>query len=148
MLSSYKYLIKAPFNKNYPVRALVRFLFWKFIRLLKLQKLKIKFWKDRFFYINHDSFQSMWLMYNYIVDWEEFLFTHYYLRENSIAFDIGANMGFYTIWMSRSIAELGQIHSFEPDTNYFKRLSQNISINKFNGQYYLNNDAVSEKNGR
>lgn len=148
MLSSYKFLIKAPFNKEYPVRALLRFLVWKLIRLLKLQNLKVKFWKNRYFYINHDSFQSMWLMYNYIVDWEEFLFTHYYLRENSIVFDIGANMGFYTIWMSRSIGIQGQIHSFEPDTKNFNRLSQNISINQFNGQFIPNNDAVSKKNGK
>ena len=147
MLSSYNFLITAPFNKKYPIRALTRFLVWKLIRLFKLQNLKVKFWNNRYLYINHDSFQSMWLMYNYIVDWEEFLFIHYYLRKNSIVFDIGANMGFYTIWMSRSIGELGQIHSFEPDANNFDRLSQNISINQFKGQFILNNDAVSKKNG-
>ncbi|HBT93791.1 MAG TPA: hypothetical protein DEB23_05980, partial [Chitinophagaceae bacterium] len=148
MLSSYKFLISAPFNKEYPIKAFVRFLSWKLIRLFKLQNLKVKFWNNRFFYINHDSFQSMWLMYNYIVDWEEFLFIHYYLRKNSIVFDIGANMGFYTIWISRSIDELGQIHSFEPDTKNFKRLSQNISINQFKGQFHTNNVAVSKQNGK
>lgn len=148
MMSSYEFLICAPFNKEYPIRAFIRFISWKFIRLFKLQNLKVKFWNNRFFYINHDSFQSMWLMYNYIVDWEEFLFIHYYLRKNSIVFDIGANMGFYTIWMSRSIDELGQIHSFEPDTKNFKRLSQNISINQFKGQFHPNNVAVSKKNGK
>ena len=148
MLRSYNFLIKAPFNKVYPVRALLRFLVWKLIRLLKFQNLKIKFWKNHYFYINHDSFQSMWLMYNYIVDWEEFLFIHYYLRTNSIVFDIGANMGFYTILMSRSIGELGQIHSFEPDSKNFQRLSQNISINQFKGQFIQNNDAVSQRNGK
>lgn len=148
MLSSFKFLIKAPFNKEYPARALSRFLVLKLIRLLKIQNLKVKFWKNRYFLINHDSFQSMWLMYNYIVDWEEFLFIHYYLRNNSIVFDIGANMGFYTIWMSRSIGKDGQIHSFEPDTKNFNRLSQNILINQINCQVVLNNDAVSEKNGK
>jgi len=148
MLTSYNFLKKAPFNKAYPVRAFSRFLVWKLIRLLKIQNFKVKFWKNRYFLINHDSFQSMWLMYNYIVDWEEFLFIHYYLRNNSIVFDIGANMGFYTIWMSRSIGKDGQIHSFEPDTKNFNRLSQNILINQINCQVVLNNDAVSEKNGK
>jgi FkbM family methyltransferase len=148
MLSSFKFLFAAPFNKEFPVRALLRFFAWKFIRLFKLKNLKVKFWKNRYFYINNDSFQSMWLMYNYIVDWEEFLFIHYYLIKNSIVFDIGANMGFYTVWMSRSIGELGEIHSFEPDTKNFERLSQNILINHFNGQFIPNNDAVSKINGK
>jgi FkbM family methyltransferase len=147
MLSSFTFLFKASFNKKYPLRALSRFLVWKLIRLLKLQNLKVKFWKNCYLYITHDSFQSMWLMYNYIVDWEEFLFIHYYLRKNSIVFDIGSNMGFYTIWMSRSLGELGEIHSFEPDTKNFNRLSQNILINQFNGQFIPNKYAVSSKNG-
>ena len=50
--------------------------------------------------------------------------------------------------MSRSIGIQGQIHSFEPDTKNFNRLSQNISINQFNGQFIPNNDAVSKKNGK
>lgn len=148
MLSSFKFLFKAPFNKKHPLRALFRFFGWKLIRLLKLQNLKVKFWKNCYLYINHDSFQSMWLMYNYIVDWEEFLFIHYYLRKNSIVFDIGANMGFYSIWMSRSVCELGKIHSFEPNTENFNRLSHNILVNQFNGQFIPNKLAVSSKNGK
>jgi hypothetical protein len=39
----------------------------------------------------------MWVMYNWIVDWEEFKLIENYLENNDIVFDIGTNMGFYTV---------------------------------------------------
>jgi FkbM family methyltransferase len=90
----------------------------------------------------------MWLIYNYIVDWEEFIFISKYLNNNSIAFDIGANMGFYTLWMSKYLSKGGEIHSFEPDKNNYYRLSQNISINTIESKIVLNQLGVYRSTDR
>ena len=78
-------------------------------------------------FINHDSFQCMWLMYNWIVDWEEFNLIRDLVKEKDYCLDIGANMGFYTIWFSKYTKK---ILSFEPDKKNFQRLYQNLRINE------------------
>ena len=68
-------------------------------------------------------------MYNYIVDWEEFFLIKHYLQPNDTVADVGANMGFYTIWMSKFIGPNGKIFSFEPDALNYQRLQKNVAIN-------------------
>ena len=65
-------------------------------------------------------------MYNWIVDWEEFNLIKDLVRESDHCLDIGANMGFYTIWLSKFSQNT---ISFEPDNKNFQRLSQNIRLN-------------------
>jgi FkbM family methyltransferase len=89
----------------------------------------------------------MWVMYNWIVDWEEFQLIEHYLEKNDIVFDIGTNMGFYTVWMSRFIDQYGKIHSFEPDNQNYLRLQTNIALNQIEGIVKTNRCAVSDSDG-
>lgn len=147
MISSYKNLISSPYNSKNKIGSLRRYILWKLIRLLKINNFKYSLWGDRKIYLNHDSFQSMWIMYNYWVDWEEFNLIKNLVKKQDQVFDIGANMGFYSIWFSKFISLGGNIHSFEPDKNNFNRLVKNISINNNSGIFKLNNNAVSDING-
>ncbi len=147
MIGSLRNLFSFPYNKTHPFFAIVRFIEWKFIRLFKLKDYKKDLWQSRSIYLNYDSFQSMWIMYNYIVDWEEFNLISDYVKNGDVVADIGANMGFYTIWMSKFIGEKGSIHSFEPDSKNFQRLNQNIAINKLNEHVLANEVAVSDSAG-
>ncbi len=147
MFVSLKILFESPYNKAHPIKAIYRFVYWKFIRFLNIKNQKIRFWGNNYFLINYDSFQSMWLMYNYIVDWEEFNFIHNYISKDSIVFDIGSNMGFYSIWMGRSLGPTGELHIFEPDQKSFVRLKKNISINSLQAKVKLNQKAVSTESG-
>jgi FkbM family methyltransferase len=128
------------------VFALYRFGYWKMIRLLKLRGVKYHLWHDRAIFLNYDSFQSMWLMYNYYVDWEEFNLISKFLQANDQVFDIGANMGFYTIWMSRFISG-GIIHSFEPDAGNYRRLQKNIDLNNLQTRVITNKKAAGDIDG-
>ena len=89
----------------------------------------------------------MWLMYNYYVDWEEFLLISRYIRPDDEVFDIGANMGLYSVWMSKFISS-GRIHSFEPDTANFKRLQKSIVLNNLQHLVIANNIALSDLDGQ
>ena len=104
-----------------------------------------KVWGDRRLLLNADSFHSMWLMYNYIVDWEEFNLINHYVRSGNQVADVGANMGYYTIWMSKFVGS-GTIHSFEPDLVNFQRLKRNCELNDLDN-VKLNNVAVSDRSG-
>lgn len=148
MLNSFLFLFKAPYNKKHPAFALWRFLIWKSIKLLRLREVKYKFWGNKYLYLNYDSFQSMWLMYNYVVDWEEFNIISRYTKPNDHVADIGANMGFYSIWMSKFVSASGKIHSFEPDENNYSRLKKNIVVNNLQNIILPNNMAVSDLVGK
>jgi len=144
MIHSLRVLLRAPFNQEKTFFAFRRFLFWKLIRILKLKNVKYRLWENRSIYINYDSFQSMWIMYNYWVDWEEFNLLKNYLRPSDIVFDKGSNMGFYTIWMSKFISK-GKIHAFEPDLVNFERLQKNIELNNLQNQVVANRAAASDQ---
>ena len=146
MFKSLVSLYNSPYNKKHPVFALYRLSLWKIIKALKLKNIKFRIWNNRKIFLNHDSFQSMWIMYNYIVDWEEFNLIRDYVDSKDNIADVGTNMGFYTIWMSKFISE-GHIHSFEPDTINFKKLTDNIRINNIESMVKANNIALSDING-
>jgi FkbM family methyltransferase len=48
------------------------------------------------------------------------------LRPGSTFFDIGANVGWFTLFASKIVGPLGQVYSFEPSPDVYARLSENV----------------------
>ena len=64
--------------------------------------------------------------------------------------DVGAYIGIVTLMMSKALRKFNKewkIHSFEPFSESFKRLQENVYLNTFNRNVALNNVAVSDKKG-
>jgi len=55
-----------------------------------------------------------------------------------IIFDVGANVGEYTLNFARSVGSTGKIFSFEPHPLVFKKLQHHIQINRMNHIKYYN----------
>ena len=68
------------------------------------------------------------------------------LPEKGVLIDIGANMGYCSLLMSRTVGEDGKIFAIEPSERDFLRLIDNISLNKLNNVsvYRL---AISDTSG-
>lgn len=113
--------------------ALGRFLTWKFIRVFKVKNYLRRFWGNRKINIQYDSFHAMWLMYNYWVDWAEFNLIKNYIRSGDVAVDVGANIGYYSLWMSKFTGPSGKVIAFEPDIINYGRLIGNIGVNQLSG---------------
>jgi len=47
-----------------------------------------------------------------------------------IIYDIGANIGLYTIFLAKAVGEKGQVIAFEPGSQNFDRLRENMILNK------------------
>lgn len=62
-------------------------------------------------------------------------------------FDLGANLGSYTLLAAKCVASTGQVHSFEPSSRMFEELRFNVSLNGFSDLCILNNAAVSDSRG-
>ncbi len=52
-----------------------------------------------------------------------------YLRPGDVFLDIGANVGLYTIAAARIVGIHGEVHAFEPCTQTFSRLEENVRLN-------------------
>lgn len=121
-------------------------MYWKLIRALRLKNITYSIWGNRKIILNYDSFHCMWIMYNYIVDWEEFNLISDYVKPSDTVADVGSNMGYYTVWMSKFVGSAGRIHAFEPDEENFERLSNNCAINKLEN-VISNKTALSDMDG-
>ena len=53
------------------------------------------------------------------------------LKPGWVFFDIGANIGYYTLQASMRVGKKGKIYSFEPVSKTLKNLRSNIKLNKF-----------------
>lgn len=68
------------------------------------------------------------------------------LRVNDTVFDVGANIGIYSLWMSKFTPE-GNIHSFEPDNDNYNALKKNIELNKLEPSVHINKIGISDSTG-
>jgi FkbM family methyltransferase len=70
-----------------------------------------------------------------------------FLKQGMIFFDIGANLGQYTLFGAKRVGNNGRVHSFEPSSRMFSELKFNVELNNLSNICILNNVAVSEKEG-
>lgn len=68
------------------------------------------------------------------------------IKKGDVFFDIGANVGFYSLLTSKLVGPNGQVVSFEPDTDNFIFLKKHIEINKVKNIIPFN-FAISDFNG-
>ena len=70
-----------------------------------------------------------------------------HVHSGCVAFDIGANIGYFTLLMSKLAGETGQVHCFEPTLYGFNRLKRNIEINPGlpSKNIILNNKGLSSR---
>jgi len=62
------------------------------------------------------------------------------------AFDVGANIGIYTLRAACKVGPTGAVHSFEPCPANYKRLQANVELNAFSN-VVINQAAVSDGGG-
>jgi FkbM family methyltransferase len=68
------------------------------------------------------------------------------LRKGDIAVDIGANIGYYTVMMSKRVGGSGMVIAFEPVLTNFNLLQKNIQLNNINN-VSTQNIALSDSAG-
>ena len=96
--------------------------------------------------LNPMDFMQLWLMSNcgYEPDCTALLLAA--LEPGMVFFDVGANLGYYTLLASSKIETVGQVHAFEPSPAQFKHLSLNVQLNRASN-VTLNNCALDENSG-
>ena len=67
-----------------------------------------------------------------------------YINPGDIVFDIGANIGYVSIAISRIVGEYGQVYSFEAIPSTAERCQKNLSLNNCNNVTLINK-ALSDQ---
>lgn len=65
------------------------------------------------------------------------------LKPNDVVFDIGANIGYISIFCARLG---GVVHAFEPVPRLASRIKQNALLNNLSSSVYISETAISNKN--
>jgi FkbM family methyltransferase len=53
------------------------------------------------------------------------------LKTSTTVFDVGANIGVYTLLAAARLQGRGAVHCFEPNAEVFSRLGRNVALNRF-----------------
>lgn len=69
------------------------------------------------------------------------------VKEGDIIVDAGANIGYYTILLSRAVGSKGKVYAFEPGKECFDLLRRNVKLNRCYNVVLINK-ALSNKEGK
>jgi FkbM family methyltransferase len=69
------------------------------------------------------------------------------LRPGMTVFDVGANVGYFTLLAARLVGSGGRVHAFEPTPSVAHRLAENVAMNKLESQVCCNAVAVGDEVG-
>jgi FkbM family methyltransferase len=70
---------------------------------------------------------------------------NHYLAEGDIGIDIGANVGIFTLEMTRSVGTTGKVIAFEPNPSTAEHLQHNLSLNHKSDQVSICRVALGER---
>ncbi len=69
-----------------------------------------------------------------------------YLTKDDVFFDIGSNMGLFSLYASEPVGNKGKIYAFEPTKGIYKRLTENVELNGIKNITTINK-GLSDKKG-
>jgi len=70
-----------------------------------------------------------------------------YITKDSVAIDVGANIGLMTLAMSTLVGSGGRVYSFEPGPVSYGLLRRNVNTNLLNGNVSIFDNALSDCEG-
>lgn len=93
--------------------------------------------------------------HSYVIDgiersgYYEFLQEHLrpYIKEGDTVIDAGANIGYFTVMLSKLVGEKGTVHAFEPEAYNYNLLQYNIELNNCKN-VITHNMALSDKESK
>jgi FkbM family methyltransferase len=140
------FILKHPLGKKHPAKALWRFAWWQAQSRLSKSKFIVKpFVGDVKFYAAKGLSGITGNIYTGLHEFNDMAFLLHFLRSGDTFFDIGANVGSYTL-LASGIAKANSI-TLEPVKATFDILSSNIGLNNLQDKVKLINAGAGAAAG-
>lgn len=143
MIKILLFIWKHPLNKDKKLKSILKFFLWQIATNL---------WNASFVYdwingsrliVRKGMTGATGNIYVGLMEYEDMSFLLHYLHKDDLFFDIGANVGVYTILASK--VKNSQTICIEPLPSTYEKLKDNIQINRLTNVTSLNIGLSSEK---
>jgi FkbM family methyltransferase len=123
----FKFINSHPLAGKHRVHAYYKFISWQLLQLFKPGEKKVPFTQKTFLLANKGMTGATGNIYTGLHEFYDMAFLLHFLRPNDLFYDIGANIGSYSILASGHCS--ANTVSFEPILSTFIKLNKNVSLN-------------------
>lgn len=145
MLNTLRFIANHPLNRKSPWNGLVRFFWWQLKSRLFKQSFKYAFTEHTHLLVSRGMTGATGNIYCGLLEYEDMAFLLHFLRPEDCFFDVGANVGVYTILASGEIG--ANSVAVEPVPSTFRHLGNNINLNKLQAHTTALNIGLGEEKG-
>lgn len=138
-----KYIINHPIGKKNKYQTLLRFFKWQFFSLIYNYQIIFSYINNSKLIVKKSLHSATANMYVGLQEFDEMGFTLHLLNKKDVFFDIGANIGIYTILASK--IRRAKTYAFEPVKQTSFYLKNNVSLNQIDNLVEIHNIALGDK---
>lgn len=128
MLHTLNFIYNHPLNNNQRINALLKFLKWQLITRLWNGSFVYNWLADSRLIISKGMAGATGNIYVGLMEYEDMSFLLHYLQEDDLFFDIGSNVGVYTVLASK--VKKAKTVAIEPVPSTYNHLLDNIQVNR------------------
>ncbi|MDP2076963.1 MAG: FkbM family methyltransferase [Sulfuricurvum sp.] len=143
MTNTLQFIYNHPLNKKKKIRSVLNFLKWQISSRLWDGSFVFEWINDSKLVIKRGMTGATGNIYVGLMEYEDMSFLLHYLHEDDLFFDIGANVGVYTVLASK--VKHANTVCIEPLPLTYEKLRDNIQINRLDNVTSLNIGLSYEK---
>lgn len=143
MINIIKFIWQHPLNQNNKISAIIRFFKWQVVSRLWNGSYVYSWIGDSKLIISKGMTGATGNIYVGLMEYEDMSFLLHYLQKDDLFFDVGANVGVYTVLASK--VRGSKTVCIEPLPSTYEKLKNNIQINRLDDVLSLNIGLSYEK---
>lgn len=137
-------IINSPLCKKKKLQSFLTFLYWTIRLRIPVKNKMVHSWiESSSFYFDSKDAGVLGNIYTGLDEFESMSFLLHAMRQHDAFFDIGSNSGIYSILSGKVVKS--NTFSYEPNTECFQRLIDNIKLNNLNEKVLPNKTAVGNR---
>jgi FkbM family methyltransferase len=140
-----RFIVRHPLNQRGRISALGRFVRWQIVSRLMPYPVAIPFVDEYKLFVEKGMTGATGNYYCGLHEADDMAFVLHFLRPDDVFYDIGANVGSYTLLAAAAGASM--VQSFEPSAATCERLERNVSLNRLGGRVVLRRCALGGQDG-
>lgn len=143
MINIIKFIYNHPLNRHRKIESIYRFIKWQISSRLWSGSFVYKWIGDSRLIVSNGMTGATGNIYVGLMEYEDMSFLLHFLQKDNLFFDIGANVGVYTVLASK--LKKAKTICVEPLPNTYEKLIDNIQINRLNNVTSMNIGISYEK---